>query len=88
MASSLLDIQPAMTVACPVDGATIHSTTYIKKKMVRMSFAAEKLLRLILLLNDCSVGKVPPDLPWFITHCIPFHSTRQGSTVVKGTEVH
>ena len=32
MASSLLDIQPAMTVARPVDGATIHSTTYIKKK--------------------------------------------------------
>ena len=31
MASSLLDIQPAMTVARPVDGATIHSTTYIKK---------------------------------------------------------
>lgn len=32
MASSLLDIQPTMTVARPVDGATIHSTTYIKKK--------------------------------------------------------
>ena len=31
MASSLLDIQPAMAVAHPVDGATIHSTTYIKK---------------------------------------------------------
>ena len=51
MASSLLDIQPAMTVARPVDGATIHSTTYIKKKMVRMSFAEEELLRLILLLK-------------------------------------
>ena len=51
MASSLLDIQPAMTVARPVDGATIHGTTYIKKKMVRMSFAAEKLLTLILLLK-------------------------------------
>lgn len=51
MASSLLDIQPAMTVARPVDGATIHSTTYIKKKIVRMSFAEEELLRLILLLK-------------------------------------
>ena len=50
MVSSLLDIQPAMAIAHPVDRATIHSTTYVKK-MVRMSFLEEESLRLILLLK-------------------------------------
>ena len=31
MVSSLLDIQPTMAIAHPVDRATIHSTTYVKK---------------------------------------------------------
>ena len=50
MVSSLLDIQPAMAIAHPVDRATIHSTTYVTK-MVRMSFLEEESLRLILLLK-------------------------------------